>query len=144
MSDKRGKGTTIKTFCWPLDKLNVLTKAEELSRHRGLSGLIQEVLTEWVMKQESVIEDNPIGLRYNSGSSAAANSRRWIDAILEPDEQKAREDIQLIEDKELLSRISVRSKKVNDVANVRAMELWHMKRGRFSNTIIARGGVSPK
>ena len=43
------------------------------------------------------MENNPIGLRYNS-SNSDTNSRFWIDSMLEPDEQKAREDIQLIED----------------------------------------------
>lgn len=140
MSNERGKGTIIKTFCWPLGKLDILRKVEKLSAHRGLSGLIQELLTEYVMKEQAIMENNPIGLRYNS-SNSDTNSRFWIDSMLEPDEQKAREDIQLIEDSELVSRISVRSKKINDAANARALELYRIKKPRIAsgNYTIVRG-----
>jgi hypothetical protein len=124
---KRGKGTTIKTFSWPLDSLEVLRKAEELSGSRGLSTVIQDLLTDWVNQQQSVIHDNPIGLRYNS--AAASATRHWIDSILEKPLDKLKQDISKVEDLELL-KISIVSLKINETANNRSEVLRQIRSGR--------------
>ena len=123
MSDKRGKGTITKTFSWPLKDVDSLMKAIELSGNRGFSSIIQELVKEWLAKQQAVIENNPIGLGYSVDTT-----NHWIDAMLEPEEQKAKQDIKMIQDPELISKISVRAKKINDAANARSIELWRISK----------------
>jgi hypothetical protein len=48
LNNKRGNGTTTRSFSWSLDDLDTLYKAMELDGSSGLSSIIQELLTDWV------------------------------------------------------------------------------------------------
>lgn len=54
--------------------------------------------------------------------------------MLEPEEKKAKEDIQSIQDHELIGKIAVRSKKINDAADARGLELWRMNHHHNNST----------
>lgn len=125
---RRGKGTTTRSFSWGLDNLEVLDKAVKLSGYKGLSGVIEQLLTDWVNQQSAVIQDNPIGLRYNS--AAASATRHWIDSLLDKPLEKLKEDISKVEDLDLLAKVSITALKINEAANNRSQVLRQIKAGR--------------
>jgi hypothetical protein len=72
------------------------------------------------------------------------NGLEWLhlvkEALPRQEELKTIEDIKSIEDPELLSRIPVRSNRINEAAEARVMDLLRMKTGNgcCSTTTMAR------
>ncbi len=64
--------------------------------------------------------------------SANSASKHWIDAEREHDECKATEDMKFIQYSQLFSKVSSRSKRIIDVANTRALDLYRIGKLRIA------------
>jgi hypothetical protein len=64
--------------------------------------------------------------------SANSASKHWIDAEREHDECKTTEYMKFIQDFLLFSKLSSRSKRINDTANTRALDLYRIWKPRIA------------
>ena len=116
-----------------------MRKAVVLAGAEGLSSIIEQLVTEWVTQNEAALQNNnPIGLKYSSGTTTA--TKHWIDAIVEPQIEKLKQDISRIEDLELLKKISTRAWKINETTNFRSEVLADKE--RESNSRSSRRGIT--
>lgn len=115
----------VTSISWPGDMVEELERIEKLAGQGNLAKLIRNLLLDWLNKQEATLQNNPIGLRYES-----PDSKHWIDTIHELDIAKAAQDIELIQDQILLGRVFTVCDTVKRLANERQNELWKVERIR--------------
>lgn len=108
---------------WPSDRKDELDKVKKLAGHDNFSKLVRNLLLEWLDRQERTLQNNPIGLRYET-----PDSKHWIDTISEIDISKIKEDVSLIESQELVSKLKRVSYTISKCADERSMELWKMNK----------------
>lgn len=99
-------------------------KIKKLAGHENLSKLIRQLLMEWAKRQEHLISENPIGLRYET-----PDSKHWIDSITELQIGKLAEDIELIENQEILNKLKTAAFTINKNIDNQSMKLWRITKG---------------
>ena len=108
---------------WPVSGLKEYERIKELAGPENLSKLVRNLLKEWLDKQEATIQNNPIGLRYET-----PDSKHWIDILTELDTKKVTEDIDLVENQQTLTKLKTVGNIIQRETDVRSMQLWKLER----------------
>lgn len=109
---------------WPTTDINNFERIKRLAGHDNLSKLIRQLLRKWLDEQETILKQDPIGLR----NSSVISDKIWIDSLCEIDTRKITEDIDLVEDQYILSKLKVASDVISKGTDARSIQLWRMER----------------
>lgn len=111
---------------WPSQQLEILEKAKKLAGPNKFSTLVIQLVAEWLDKQERIIDNNPLKLRYDE---SLIHAKHWIDSLTELQTQQLVEDIGQIESQEILSKLKTVAFTINKNVDNQSMHLWKMARG---------------
>jgi hypothetical protein len=101
------------TFRYPDNKMEMVEKGREMAGKKGLNGLLLELLEDYVNRQGAMVQQDPLGLRYESSSQGL----HWSDSLKAVDLNEMREDIRSYTDEatvnELYSKVASAKEELN-------------------------------